>query len=289
MTQTQWKTGGGAAAGRPALATDSPGPIGRWEPIALAAEGYWSRIYRARPLGSPASAGAAYALKAIRPERDGKLARTLLAREALVGGSVSNPHLVAVLESGVSRRTPFLVMPWLEGRTLQARLAEGEAIDLPEAFGIVRQAAEAVAALDDGGWIHGDVKPSNILVSAEGHATLLDLGLARRRGESGEMIDRSVMGALHYLPPECLASAAAADVRSDIYSLGAALFQILAGRLPLEADTPAELVRCTGRRRRPTCRSWFPRFPGTRPRWFAACWPRTRSAARNRPANSSVR
>ena len=242
MTPTQWKTGG-AAAGRPVLATDRPGPVGRWEPIALAAEGYWSRIYRARPLGSPAGGGAAYALKAIRPERDGTLARALFAREALVGGSISNPHLIAVLESGVSRRTAFLVMPWLDGRTLEARLLEGEAIDLPEAFGIIRQTAEAAAALDDGGWIHGDIKPSNILVSAEGHATLLDLGLARRRGEGGEMIDRSVIGALDYLPPECLASAAAANVRSDIYSLGAVLFEMLAGRLPLEGDTPAELVR----------------------------------------------
>ena len=123
MTQTQWRTGGG----NPAFASDWPGPIGRWEPIALAAEGYWSRIYRARPLASPASVGAAYALKAIRPERDGKLARALLAREALVGGSISNPHLIAVLDSGVSRRLPFLVMPWLEGKTLETRLAEGEA------------------------------------------------------------------------------------------------------------------------------------------------------------------
>ena len=87
-----------AAAGRPALAADSPGPIGRWEPIALAAEGYWSRIYRARPLASPAGAAAAYALKAIRPERDGKLALCAVAREAVVGGSVSHPTLVAVLE-----------------------------------------------------------------------------------------------------------------------------------------------------------------------------------------------
>ena len=199
-------------------------------------------------LPRPAARFAGQRRRGLRAEGDSPRARRrigpreLLAREALVGGSVSNPHLVAVLESGVSRGRPFLVMPWLAGQTLEARLAAGEAIDLPESLGIIRQAAEALAALDDGGWIHGDVKPSNILVSNEGHATLLDLGLARRRGESGEMMDRSVMGALHYLAPECLASAAAADVRSDIYSLGAALFQILAGRLPREADAAAELV-----------------------------------------------
>ena len=175
-----------------------------------------------------------------------------------MGGSISNPHLIAVLDSGVSRRLPFLVMPWLEGKTLETRLAEGEPIDLPEAFGIIRQAAEAVAALDDGGWIHGDVKPSNVLVSAEGHATLLDLGLARRRGET---MESSVMGALHYLAPECLASAAAADRPQRHLQPRAAVFQILAGRLPLEADAAEELVLLHRRTAPPDLAKLVPSLP----------------------------
>jgi serine/threonine-protein kinase len=217
--------------------------MGRWEPVVLVAEGNWSRIYRARPLGSPPDRGAAYALKTLRPEcQDDAWAAALLAREAAAGRSVSHPHLVPVLEAGVQRGVRFLVMPWLEGTTLDASLASGEPIDLPAALWTVRQVAEALGALDVGGWMHGDVKPSNIFLSPRGHVTLLDLGFARRRGETGAAVDRCVMGTWSYLAPECITFAAAADVRSDIYSLGAVLFQLLAGRLPLEGDTMTELA-----------------------------------------------
>ncbi len=217
--------------------------MGRWEPVVLVAEGNWSRIYRARPLGSPPDRGAAYALKTLRPERqDDAWAAALLAREAAAGRSVSHPHLVPLLESGVHRGVRFLVMPWLEGSTLQASLAAGEPIDLPAALWTVRQVAEALGALEAGGWTHGDVKPSNIFLSPQGHVTLLDLGFARRRGETGTAVDRCVMGTWSYLAPECITSPAVADVRSDIYSLGAVLFQLLAGRLPLEGDTMTELA-----------------------------------------------
>ena len=211
--------------------------------MALAAEGHWSQIYRARPLGSPPQREAAYALKTLRPQaREDTRAAALLAREAMAGRSISHPHLIPVLEAGIGHAPPYLVMPWLEGATLEAGLGAGDPLDMPAALWIVRQVAEALGALDAGGWMHGDVKPSNIFLSPQGHATLLDLGFARRRSESGTVADRCVMGTWNYLAPECLVAAAAADIRSDIYSLGAVLFQILAGRLPLEGDTMAELA-----------------------------------------------
>ena len=133
MTQTEYRTtGAGAAAHRLADATPLPPPLGRWQPVALAAEGTWSRIYRARPADSSSDQPAAYALKTLRPEYQGDArAAALLAREAAAGQAVSHPHLIPVLEAGLRHGPPFLVMPWLDGTTLQASLAAGELIDLP--------------------------------------------------------------------------------------------------------------------------------------------------------------
>jgi serine/threonine-protein kinase len=133
-------------------------------------------------------------------------------------------------------------MPWLEGATLDERLAAGQRFDLPQVLWIARQAAEALDALNQAGWMHGDVKPGNIMISPEGHATLLDLGFARRGDETGSAVDRCVLGTFHYIAPEFLTSTLRADIRSDIYSLGGVLFRILTGRLPFESADLADLA-----------------------------------------------
>ncbi len=264
MTQTKWRTrSGAAAADRSAVVAELPRPLGRWEAVALAAEGSWSQIYRARPLGSAPGRAAAYALKTPRPEfRDDAQAVALLAREAVVGRSVSHAHLIPVLEAGMGPRGPFLVMPWLEGTTLEACLAAGDRIDLPVALWIVRQVAEALGALDAAGWMHGDVKPGNIFLSPRRHVTLLDLGFARRPSDGAAAADRGVLGTWHYLAPECITTAAAADIRSDIYSLGAVLFQVLSGRLPLEARSMAELAVQHRQATPPSLSGLVPHLPG---------------------------
>ena len=92
------------------------------------------------------SAQAAYALKTLRPQaREDARAAALLAREAMAGRSISHPHLIPVLEAGIGQCAPYLVMPWLEGATLEAGLAAGDRLDLPAALWIVRQVAEALA------------------------------------------------------------------------------------------------------------------------------------------------
>ena len=135
-------------------------------------------------------------------------------------------------------------------------------LELPLALWIVRQATEALDALHTAGWMHGDVKPSNLLLSAEGHVTLLDLGFARRPTEVGSVVQRCVMGTCHYLAPEMITSALRADIRSDIYSLGAMLFEMLAGRPPFESDDLAELARQHQQSRAPELRRLAPQVPG---------------------------
>jgi eukaryotic-like serine/threonine-protein kinase len=220
-----------------------PCRIKQWELVGFAAEGGLAQIFRARPAGSAPNQPASYALKMLLPawQNDPQAVR-LMQREALVGQSVSHPHLVPILFASVQQAPRFVVMPWLEGVTLQQRLDSTKRFDLPQVLWIARQMTEALDALHQAGWMHGDVKPGNIMLSREGHATLLDLGFARRSDETGSAVDRCVLGTFHYIAPEFLTSTLRADIRSDIYSLGAVLYHILTGRLPFASSDLAELA-----------------------------------------------
>ncbi len=217
--------------------------LGGWELMEQVSEGSLARVYRARPAEGSPSRPAAYALKLLRPEWERHpQAVELLAREVQVGRRVSHPNLVSVLAARVRETPRYLVMPWLDGVTLQNHLRGPDPPELPEVLWVVRQTAQALDALDADGWMHGDVKPENIMVSTDGHATLLDLGFARHRSEEASAADRALVGTYAYLAPELLSSRLRADVRSDLYSLGVVLYEALAGSLPFSGRTPAELV-----------------------------------------------
>jgi len=240
MTQTEQKSTTARGAKPP---VQSCPRIGNWELDSLVAEGDWSRIYRARPAGASPDAPAAYALKMLRPDREADVAAIrLLAREALAGRSVSHPHLIAVLDSQIGRTPRFVVTPWLVGSTVASRLKRGPSLDVPAALWIARQVAEALQALDAEGWMHGDIKPSNVLLTREGHATVLDLGFARRRDEMLTLDEQFLTGTGYYLAPEYFTATLRPDIRSDLYSLGVMLYELLACRLPLHGESLAELA-----------------------------------------------
>jgi serine/threonine protein kinase len=220
-----------------------PRRLGPWELVRLVAEGGQAEIYQARPTQGPPNQVPAYALKLLKANwHDDARAAGLLRREAAVGRHVSHPHLVPILAS-VTRHSPYyLVMPWLEGATLAQRLAAGQQFDLPVVLWIARQAAEALDALWTAGWMHGDIKPGNLMLSAESHVTLIDLGFARHCDETTSVLNRYVLGTCYYMAPEMLTSALRPDIRSDIFSLGVVLYETLTGRLPYPAQTLTELV-----------------------------------------------
>jgi len=202
-----------------------------------------SRIYRARSTDSEADRPPAYALKMLRPQwQDDHRVVRMLAREACIGRTVTHHHLVSILSASVSRPPQYLVMPWLDGRTLDEEMAAGRQLDLPMGLWIARQVAEALDALHQTGWTHGDIKPGNVFISPEGHVTLLDLGFARRRDEAGSAVDRYVTGTCSYMAPELITSRFQADVRSDIYSLGVVLFEMFSGHLPFTGGSLAEMA-----------------------------------------------
>jgi serine/threonine-protein kinase len=218
--------------------------LGDWQIDMLLAEGAFCRVYRARPIRCSTRQPADYVVKMLREHREyDPLAVEMLRREAYLGRRLSHPHLVPVLDAAVRDAPYFVVQPRLEGVSLNALLAEAEPLIAPRSLWIARQAAEAMTAMHEAGWLHGDIKPSNILVAPTGHATLLDLGMARRIDKPGHLVDRPLAGTFRYVAPELTCSTWGADQRSDIYSLGVTLYQSLTGHLPFTADTIRQLVR----------------------------------------------
>jgi serine/threonine protein kinase len=237
-----------------------PRRLGRWVLERVIAEGAAATIYRARP-ASGVDASARYAIKVLDDQVDRPLALSFFRREAEIGRRVQHPHLVTVLASQLSERPCYLVMPHLLGRTVAERLRDGEHFALPHALWIARQVAEALAAMHTCGYMHGDVKPGNILVSPQGHATLIDLGFARELAETGGALDRPILGTINYLAPELLTSTLRADARSDLYSLGATLFEMLSGQPPIQAVSLEELAEKQRRETVPEVRSLVPQMP----------------------------
>jgi serine/threonine-protein kinase len=219
-------------------------------------------VFQARPAdGYPSPAR--HAVKVLGAAwQDNALAVGFFRREATVGRRLSHRHLISVLAAEVDEPPFHFVMPFLAGRTVDERMAMGETISLPHALWIARQAAEALDAIHRAGYLHGDVKPANLMLSAGGHTTLLDLGFVRELEETGSVLDRPVAGTINYLAPELLTSTMRADERSDLYSLGATLYEMLCGRPPLAAGSLAELAEVQQRGDMPDVRALSPQVPG---------------------------
>ncbi len=262
MTRSPVTSRTASGVGRRPASAALPRRLKHWELSGLVGEGSLTQVYRARPAGAQGDRPAAHAVKLLRPQRQQDArAVGVLRREAQVGRTVSHPHLIPILEAGVHGPPYFVVMPWLAGRTLAEEQASQGPLDLPALLWLARQVAEGLDALHAAGWMHGDVKPANVFVSPEGHVTLLDLGFARRPDETGSVVDRCVVGTCNYIAPEMITSALGADVRSDVYSLGVVLFELLSGRLPFEGSDLAELAAQHKQARPPDLRRLVPQLP----------------------------
>ncbi len=230
------------------------GRIGPWQLVRLLNESDLARVYLARPADSPDDQPANYVLKVLRREwwRDAQ-AIEMQRRSAWIGKKLSHPHLLPVLSANVQQAPFYFVSPYLAGSSLAEVLTQGKHLPLPVALWIVRQVAEALAVLHESAhMIHADVKPSNILVSSDGHATLIDYGFAHSASEAQHWSSRPIIGTLNYIAPEVVTSSLASDVSSDLYSLGVTLYELITGKLPFEASAPEELLRLH-REAKPEC------------------------------------
>lgn len=162
-------------------------------------------------------------------------------REARAMARISSPHVAALYQVGDNGGIPFLVMEHLEGEDLERGLSKRGRLPAVEALGYARDAALGLKAASAAGILHRDVKPANLIVVG-GRAKLTDFGLARLVGDApGPTRDGVVVGTVAYLAPERV-DGEGDDLRADIYSLGATLYALLAGRPPFLRPTPLEVI-----------------------------------------------
>jgi len=205
------------------------------------ARGGMSHVFAARH----AELGSALALKVLDPRvfmgvRD---ARLRFAREARLASQLKHPSIVEVFDVGVTEAgLPFIAMELLEGDSLSQVMADRGPMSWAVAREIVLQILDALQVAHSAGAIHRDVKPDNCLVVPQTlHVKLLDFGIARVLHETQVTVAGSVMGTPHYLSPE-QARGAQTDVRTDVYSAGVVLYEMLTGHCPFEDGTTFEIV-----------------------------------------------
>ncbi len=243
------------------MMAQTPAPWGSWNAVGKLAEGRLFQLILARPGAQPAEVPIAHVIKLPRPEKALEpLPNLLLHREAEVTRSITDPRIVSVLDSQLLAPPFFLVLPLLEGQSLKTMLVSRRPTVL-QALWIARQVVQGLAALEKAGWNHGDLKPSNIHINPRGHVTLLDLGFARRREEHGWKEEHLLMGTPIYMAPELFTSSNGGDIRSDLYSLGVILFEMVAGRPPILGTSLQELYSRKLTEPPPRLNSFCPEVP----------------------------
>jgi hypothetical protein len=162
-------------------------------------------------------------------------------REAQAAASLSHPGIVAVYDTGAQDGTHFIVMEYVEGRTLKDVLLTEGPLYPQRAAQIAADVCSALAAAHASGLIHRDVKPGNVMLTPEGRAKLMDLGIAR--AAEGEPVTQTaaMLGTAQYLSPE-QAQGQPVDYRSDLYSLGCCLYEMLTGTVPFRGATPVAIA-----------------------------------------------
>jgi tetratricopeptide (TPR) repeat protein/predicted Ser/Thr protein kinase len=162
-------------------------------------------------------------------------------REARIVAKLTHPHIVPIYDFSEHEGMSYLVMRYIDGHTLKARLREGP-LELHEVMEILEPAGRALAYAHDQGVLHRDIKPSNFILSPEGEVFLTDFGLARMAETTDSTLSRDMLvGTPQYISPE-QARGEKLDARTDIYSLGVVLFEMLTGKVPYDADTPYAVI-----------------------------------------------
>jgi len=231
--------------------------IGPYELMAKLGSGGMGAVYRARDTRT----GRDIALKIMHAHlaEDPDYVRRFQ-REARIAVELHSPFIVRVLDSGQDGGQHYLVMEFVEGKNLAQVLQERRKLPPEEARAIATQVALALEAAHARGVVHRDIKPGNIIIAGEGKAKVTDFGIARAADSTTFTPPGSILGTMRYAAPEVWAGKS--DIRSDIYSLGIVLYQMLAGRVPFEADTLGALMDMHRSQEPPTLESLGVRVPG---------------------------
>lgn len=213
--------------------------LGRYEIVEKIGEGGMAVVYKAKDR----LLNRYVAIKILRPEftRDEQFIENFR-RESQAAAGLSHPNIVNVYDVGREGNINFIVMELVDGKPLSQLIEEKGKLDYKEAINITKQVASALSLAHKNQIIHRDVKPHNILITSQGTAKLADFGIARAVSQSSiQGNDDKIMGSVHYFSPE-QARGAYVDERSDIYSLGIVLYEMLTGKVPFDGDSPITIA-----------------------------------------------
>ena len=210
----------------------------RYEIIQTIGEGGMANVYLARDV----ILDRYVAIKILRGDLAGdeKFVRRFQ-REALAASSLSHPNIVEMYDVGEDNGMYFIVMEYIEGKTLKQLIKKRGALTLSECIDIMLQLTDGVDHAHSSYIIHRDLKPQNIMIQDNGEIKITDFGIAMALNNTQLTQTNSVMGSVHYLPPE-QASGKGATVKSDIYSMGIMFFELLTGNLPFKGDNAVEIA-----------------------------------------------
>ena len=162
-------------------------------------------------------------------------------REALSASSLSHPNIVEVYDVGEDNGSYYIVMEYIEGKHLKQLLKKRGNLTLTEVVDVMLQVTDGMSAAHDSYIIHRDIKPQNIMILENGLIKITDFGIAMALNSTQLTQTNSVMGSVHYLPPE-QASGKGATIQSDVYSMGILMYELLTGTLPFRGDNAVEIA-----------------------------------------------
>src|SRR3954469_2178753 len=232
------------------LVNDSPRVLGnRYEVGELLGRGGMAEVH----LGRDARLGRTVAIKLLRTDlaRDSTF-QARFRREAQSAAALNHPAIVAVYDTGEEQivesgggvfNLPYIVMEHIEGRTLRDVLAEGHHLDVDSALDIITGVLTALEYSHRIGIVHRDIKPANVMLTPIGDVKVMDFGIARAMSDASSTMTQTqaVIGTAQYLSPE-QARGETVDARSDLYSAGCLLYELLTGRPPFVADSPVAVA-----------------------------------------------
>ncbi|MCK6256963.1 Stk1 family PASTA domain-containing Ser/Thr kinase [Fictibacillus sp. KIGAM418] len=211
---------------------------GRYKLLEVIGDGGMAIVYRAKDLILDRDV----AVKILRSEfSDDEEFIKRFRREAEAATSLAHPHIVSIFDVGEENNVYFIVMEYVKGKTLKQYIRDHGRLSVEESIQIIRQIASGMVAAHEHGIIHRDIKPHNILIDENGLAKVTDFGIALAITSATITHTNSVLGSVHYFSPE-QARGGVANAKSDIYSLGVVLFEMLTGRVPFTGESPVSVA-----------------------------------------------
>lgn len=209
---------------------------GRYEIVGKIGTGGMADVYKAKDH----KLNRFVAVKVLKAEfRNDKAFITKFRAEAQAAAGLAHPNIVNIYDVGDEKGISFIVMELVEGITLKEYIAKKGKLAVREATSIAIQVAQGLEAAHNSGIVHRDVKPQNIIISTDGKVKVTDFGIAR--AASSNTINTTVMGSVHYSSPE-QARGGYSDAKSDIYSLGITMYEMLTGHVPFDGDTTVAIA-----------------------------------------------